>query len=426
MLICVALVCKLLINTTFAQGPNYNLVLPIPVPSSGASHSSIEAAIDQLVQDAVENEKIPGITIAVSKNGRLVFSKAYGYSDFPAKKAMQPYTRSKIGSVSKVLTGLGVMKLTEENPTFTLNKKVYGGYGVFKDWQDYDINNAKGPARWYAQIEMRHLLSHTSGFIGGGSIEEAADLFEVEDDEDVTYKQIHQHFIKTVGIKYEPGTDAEYSNHGIGLCGHILSEVSGVPYHTYITNKILKPLSLESRVVPYSINTTAANMSALHSLDGNGNIIKTPHVPTEKVSQGLAAGGWAAAAQDMVRVMLATDNLPNYPDLLKPATLTLMETRPFPNVSSRGVVWSVNPRGAGKKLTHNGKTEGGRAVIIKFTPGYKAIDNTDLSNINLAACANGAVSTNKLDALLGEIAKIVGKANIPATYDLFLSKITMP
>jgi hypothetical protein len=158
-------------------------------------------------------------------------------------------------------------------------------------------------------------------------------------------------------------------------------------------------------------------------LDDNGKIIKIPHVPTEKVSLGLAAGGWAATARDLVRVMVSTDRLTNYPDVLKTATLDLMETKPFPNLSSRAVAWSVTDKGSGKKLTHNGITGGGRAVIIKFTPGYFSNDNTDLGNINLAVCANGSVSTNDLDALLGAIAKVVGKANIPVTYDLFLSNL---
>ncbi|MCK6695310.1 MAG: serine hydrolase, partial [Thermoanaerobaculia bacterium] len=403
-------------NTSFkTRSPN-------SVPCSGTGYSAIESKIDQLAQNAVISANIPGMTLAVSKDGRLVFNKAYGYSDYPNKKPMSPWSKTQIGSISKMCTAAGVMKLTEEKPAFNINKKVYGPNGVFKDWKDYDTKNAEGKPEWYAKIQMKHLLSHTAGFDGGGDPEGAAKMFNVKE-EDLTYKQIHQHFLKNRDLKYEPGTDFDYSNHGMGFCGHILSEVSGMPYHSYIINKILKPLGLEGRVTPYSISIDKY-MAGRHKLDDNGKIEKMDHSPTNKVSTGLAAGGWAATARDMVRFMVATDKLTNYPDILKPATIDLMEAKPFPAISgSHAIGWGIQVRGSGKKLSHNGKLGGGTARIVKFTKGYISSDNTDLSNINLAVCTNGDVSTSALGELLDEIAKVVGKANIPANFDLFQTNV---
>ncbi len=396
--------------------------LPNGAPCSGTGHATIESAIDQLAQSAVISAKIPGMTLAVSKDGRLVLNKAYGYSDYPGKKPMMPYHKCKIGSASKVFAASGIMKLTEEKPSFNINKKVYGANGVFSDWKDYDTQNAKGKSAWYAKIQMKHLLSHTSGFDGGGDTKGAAEMFGVKE-EDLTYKQIHQHFLKYKDLLYEPGTQSEYSNHGMGFCGHILSEVSGKPYHTYIINKILKPLELEGRVVPYSTHVDKY-MAGLHDLNDNANIVKRDHEPSDKISTGLAAGGWAATARDMVRFMVATDKLPNYPDILKPGTIDLMETKPFPSVSgSHAIGWAMQTKGSAKKLSHNGKLGGGTALIVKFTNGYKSTDGIDLSNINLAVCTNGDVSTGALGDLLDEIAKVIGKAGIPVGYDLFQTNI---
>lgn len=94
------------------------------VPDSGKSHPSIEAEIDRLVRELMA-DKVPGMTVALSKNGRMVFNKAYGYSNYKTKAPMRPFHRTRIGSVSKVITALGVMKLTEDYRDFDLKDRVY-------------------------------------------------------------------------------------------------------------------------------------------------------------------------------------------------------------------------------------------------------------------------------------------------------------
>ena len=81
------------------------------IPSFGFSHSSIESAIDNEVRRLVRNEKLPGITVAVVKNGRLVHNKGYGYADIDKKHRMLPQTRARIGSNSKPITGAALYQL---------------------------------------------------------------------------------------------------------------------------------------------------------------------------------------------------------------------------------------------------------------------------------------------------------------------------
>ncbi len=387
------------------------------VPSSGQSWSGIETEIDKIAKDFVNDEKVPGMTVAISKDGRLIFNKAYGYTDFAEKKPMKTSHRTKIGSVSKILTTMGVMKLTEEKPAFTVDRLVYGSNGVFSDWRDYDTKNAVGKPEWYAKIRIKHLLSHTAGFNPEGTTDSQKRAFGIDPNSNFPYKAAHQVFLKYRGLIHEPGTAYEYANHHLGFSGHILAHVSGMSYEKYITNKILDPIGLKGKIIPY-YSSDKPSISSLHSLDDNGKIIKISH-SNSTVSAGLAAGGWTATAKDMVRVMAATDKLSNYSDILKASTIDLMETKPFPSIAgSHALGWVMSQRGSAKKLLHSGSIGGGETLIVKFTEGYTSTDGIDIGSINLAICTNRQGVKN-LSAFSGKIAKVAGRANINSAYDLF-------
>lgn len=82
---------------------------------------------------------------------------------------------------------------------------------------------------------------------------------------------------------------------------------------------------------------------------------------------GTAAGGWSASAKDMVRILCGLDRTSNHLRLLKPQTLTTMETVPFPAASqSQPLGWDWVTSG---RLYKNGIVGGGRSVAMKYLPG---------------------------------------------------------
>lgn len=275
----------------------------------------------------------------------------------------------------------------------------------------------------YASTVVSHLLSHTSGLRNNGSPHARA-MAELEgENEQVSNQQAY--FLSTQKLLFQPGTSKSYSNRGLGLCSEIIEQVSGKRYDQYISQKIFQPLGI-TQVTPIESPFDETYDSYLHSLNNDKEIIKigwkTKSDAATKVS---AAGGWSTTARNLARIMVATDQLPNYPDLLKPATLDLMETKPFPGVSPHTLGWvsSKNKKGH-TKLSHNGKITGGTAFIAKYPDGYIAKSGIDLSNINIAICTNnGDASTDALSALATEIAKVVGQKTIPEHYDLFLTNV---
>lgn len=384
---------------------------------SGSGHPGL-SSLDQVVTNVLAAEAIPGATVAASEGGRLVFNKAYGRVSLATGQPMSTTTRSRIGSTSKILTALGVMRLTEQYPSFTTKKRLYGPTGVLGEpvWQNilaaYPLNHAVGNL-----IRVDHLLSHSSGFAGGGSLEGAAAYFSVPI-QSLTYELVHAHFLLTHSLAFIPGSSSTYSNHNLGLGTLLIQRVSGQSYSTYIRNQITAPIGL--------MNTwptgTVATSDPLFGIEA------TPHtyangVPvvwsdaTNPHPLEYAAGGWSSTARDLVRVMCATDKLTNRSDVLKPTTIDLMESRPYPDTApGRAHGWQYEaPKG---KLWHNGSVGGGASFIVKFPPGYISANGTDLSHVTVAICVN-IQNAGPLGGLADQIALAVGAANIPASYDLF-------
>jgi CubicO group peptidase (beta-lactamase class C family) len=418
---------------------------------TGQGHPNL-AQVDPLVMDWMELRNAPGATVAASQGGRLVFAKAYGLANVEAGLPMQPFHRSGIGSVSKVITALSVMRLVElaaaAGVPLSLDEPIYGNNGLLAAF-DYGPNILNGIVEgldsgeylfgsgpfWHAayhRISLRHLLTHTSGFRSGGDPFEAALYFDVAQD-DLTYSQIHRHFLDLKPLLSPPPgtpppTDPDgflqfpppppayaYSNHGFGLCGHIVEAVGGVPYIPFTQAFIFAPLGLQvAHAATHSSELTPLDARRYDYFTG-GVPYHTSHFDGSRVygaygwkrgDLGAAAGGWSMPARDLVRLMCATDQLGNQPDILAPATLNEMESVPYPEVqANQAHGWGRSDNGT---LRKDGKFISGVAYMAKYASG-----------INVAIVVNtGAISSQVKDRC-DEIEVIVKNAGVPATYDLF-------
>jgi CubicO group peptidase (beta-lactamase class C family) len=264
---------------------------------------------------------------------------------------------------------------------------------------------------WYGTIQVRHLLSHSAGIWGSGDEPGAAGMFD-EEFEDLTYAQDHLFILSTRRLLWAPGTKSEYSNHSIGLAGHVLATASGMPYESYIRAKILGPLGL-THIVPNGTGDFAYDATP-HGVSDDGHLVTQTLAPAVNLN-GLAAGGFSATAGDMVRLMLATDKLSNHPDILAAASLTKMETPPFPaTVPTRALGWDY---GSGK-LAKGGDVGGGNAYIAKF-PASFMLGGVNVGGMTIALCANGGASSGELRVLANEVVKAAGSVPVDPLYDLF-------
>jgi hypothetical protein len=177
-----------------------------PIPSHGLSAPEIEAWSDAIVRSYMNDYDIPGLTVAISQDGRIVYAKGFGYRDIssgdPASYLpMQRWTRSRLGSTSKVLATIGAMKLMEEQPDdFSLATKVYGQNGILggSHWKD---DQKQGSRRWLPIVDMaigenkRVTTWYVDGkYTIGNSVE--LDRYKVETDYTVPAGQDYDTIIK--------------------------------------------------------------------------------------------------------------------------------------------------------------------------------------------------------------------------------------
>ena len=385
------------------------------LPSTGQAWPELEEKVDSFVEALIAKNNLPGMTVAVTKAGRLILSNGYGYAlvDGTKKLPMKPCHRCRFGSACKALvtgpSGFQLMKSKGIDPKST---KLYGPKGFFGGIFDADIDigiKAHAPKsakwkEWYEKITIQNLLDHRAGFIGSGNVPDAAKMFGVSEDK-LTYEQIHRHFLRTCELLHEPGTtppknkpgtDQElvpYSNHGFGLWTLLIPKMSGKSYLDYVREDFLKPMKLHNAVRP-----ERANPDSCDAWNHKYNADKEPEVfPFEEHGLGLAAGGFRASAQALARLMVELDKKYTTEEL-----------------DSMG--WFKDSK---DKLGHSSGLGGGTAYVAMFPKGYISSTNVDLSEVHVAVVTNIDTSTNDLSSLADKIVLAVPVSNVPATFDIW-------
>ena len=129
---------------------------PQPLPEAGLrTREELESFADGFVGGVLEAYNVAGLTLSVVRDGQLFFAKGYGYAHLLSKLPMQPWHRSRIGSVSNVITAIGLLQLLEAgegdpgslavatNLQAGLTRSLYGHPGP--DFDDADWPTVTGP-----------------------------------------------------------------------------------------------------------------------------------------------------------------------------------------------------------------------------------------------------------------------------------------
>ncbi|MEX2586672.1 MAG: serine hydrolase domain-containing protein [Actinomycetota bacterium] len=375
--------------------------------------AALEQSIDALVHDFVDQTNLPGITVAVTRKGRLLLTKGYGHKlvDGATKIPMTASMRSRIGSVSKAIaTGPAAYQLLLANGIDPQTTTLYGPGGLFEG--DFDSDIAAGIAnfapesadweQWYSQITIQHLFDHRAGLNGGGDISGAAQMFGVAE-QDVTYAMAHSHFLQNRALLFEPGTNSKYSNHGMGLFTLIIERLSGKSYYNYVRDDYLAPMGMQNRIRPEYANPDSCDAYNHTYGQGDTSSLSTSALPApeplpfEQYGLGLAAGGFRSSAQDLTWAMRwLTDNYS------------------WDEIDRMG--WFKSSKG---KLGHSGSIGGGKAYVAMFPKGYESNSGLNLSEVSVAVATNIRVKHGSVSSLASQIALQVPQSHVPHNVDLW-------
>ncbi|MBA3572295.1 MAG: beta-lactamase family protein [Pyrinomonadaceae bacterium] len=267
--------------------------------------TDVEAFLDGIVPLQLERDDIAGATVAVVKDGKLLFAKGYGYADYEKKKPVSAEeTLFRSGSVSKLFTWTAVMQLVEQGK-LDLDRNV-------NEYLDFKIPDAFGQP-----ITLKNLLAHTPGFE-----EQIKDLFTVGSESPNLGAYLKTHIPARI---YPPGTVPAYSNYGAALAGYIVERVSGRPFNEYVEQNIFKPLGMDHSTFRQPLPPTLASFMS------NGYQLASDEPKPFEVVVPFPAGSMSTTASDTARFMLAhlQNGKLDSALMLRPETVQLMHSRLF-------------------------------------------------------------------------------------------------
>jgi CubicO group peptidase (beta-lactamase class C family) len=182
--------------------------------------------VDAYIRKQMSENHIPGMSIAVVRDGKVILAKGYGISNLELSTPVTENTAFAIYSITKTFTAIATMMLVEEG-------KVSLEDAITKHVADL-------PSAWNV-ITIRHLLTHTSGL---------PDLCEASPDPcetsiDYTQDQLIK-MVANLPLKFAVGEKWEYSNTGYFLLGMVIEKVSGKSYEQFLQERIFSPLSMKN------------------------------------------------------------------------------------------------------------------------------------------------------------------------------------
>jgi CubicO group peptidase (beta-lactamase class C family) len=209
--------------------------------------------IDQMVEEHVRNQWIPGAVVLLVRNGKIAFHKAYGYSDVESKTLLKKDDIFRIASQSKAVTSLAVMMLWEEGK-FLLDEPIskyipeFKNPTVLKTFNPADSSYTTEPAR--SEITIRQLLTHSSGldYANIGSKEFTAIYAKAGVPSGIgTDNMVLADKIKILGklpLKHHPGERWTYGLNS-DVLGYFVELMSGMSFDTFLKKRVFDPLGMK-------------------------------------------------------------------------------------------------------------------------------------------------------------------------------------
>lgn len=319
------------------------------------------AVIASLLDRLSAADMFSGVVV-IARDGVPIFQRAYGFADRERGISNTLTTQFRLGSMNKMFTG------------FTIGRLVEQGLLSYDDPLSKFLPDF--PSAEAAQkIQIKHLLSHTSGLgMYFGAPEMLQTLSDVQSVIDGAPRQ---------PLMFEPGSDFSYSNLGVVVLGRIIELVTGKDYYNYMQRTFFEPLGMRGAGFPdyHNAGPEVARPYEFRLL-ANGRFEQA--LVEDPSRRGGPAGDAAASAIDLLRFADAMQA----GEVVRPATLEL-HTTPKPELSSPeyGYTFKTAPNGPTRDIIGHGGDASGTCTefdIIRDTPSrYTMII---LANSSLGSC----------------------------------------
>lgn len=361
--------------------PNPADVPSVARPVSLARDPGAVEKARQLALSHLTENSLPGLSVAVGRNGEIVWAQGFGYADLKTNEPVTPDHKFRIGTASAALTSAAAGLLLEK-----------GALNLDHDVQKY----VPGFPRKKWPVTLRQVMAHTSGLASDGGDE--SELFSKQCKRPAEAVQ----YFSDESLLFEPGTRYRHSNYGWILVSAAVEAAANQPFLDFMSRQVFNPLGMQ-RTAP-DVPTTDPEgedfplVSMVRELFHDQETHRKAAPPTKPVSDQVTAyfpkiaadpryglhlmrpldhscysgaGGFASTPSDLVRFAIALNN----GSFLKPSTVDLLQTSQrlaSGEETGHGLGWydrTVTLAGKQTRLVgQDGKVLGGVAASLVILP----------------------------------------------------------
>jgi N-acyl-D-amino-acid deacylase len=349
------------------------------IPMTGTRVPEL-AIFDRTVRGLMAKWQVPGGSLALMKDGRLILSRGYGWADREARERVEPDSLFRIASLSKSLTAAAILRLVEE--------------GRLKlETQAFPLLALAPPPGATVdprldRITIQNLLQHTGGWDPEQSFDPMFQSREIARAMGVPTPANAEAIVRYMlgkPLQTAPGTHYAYSNFGYCVLGRIIEKVTGGRYEAYVQSHVLRPAGVtRMRLGRTLLADRAPGEVRYYGFPGIGlaaSVFPTgpAQVPWPYGGWSIEAmdshGGWLASAPDMARFVRAVDGRSGPPRVLEPASTERLIAHPASPVWKAGdatwcgMGWQVRPTNGDANWWHMGSLDGTTTLMVRAYNG---------------------------------------------------------
>ena len=336
-----------LLRAAACVGVTLSILAQAPAQAPPQLFDQTRGQVDQIAREVLESTGVPSASVAVVKDGTLVYAHAYGNARLEPPTPATAEMRYKIGSISKQFTATAILMLAEQGK-LSLDDPV----SRFVP----DLTRAK-------EVTIRQLLSHTSGYQDYWPQDYVPPFMLTP----ITADEILTRWARRP-LDFDPGTKWQYSNTNYVIAGVIVEKASGMPLLRFLSTHIFEPLGMQSVV--------NIDQDHLADTDPTGYMRYALGPPRTAPREGkgwlFAAGELAMPAADLAKWDIAMMNQ----RLLKPSSYREMQKDVLlKNGTATGYALGITVRSqAGRRvLDHGGEVSGFTAENAVFPEDHAAV-----------------------------------------------------
>ncbi|MBE6069555.1 MAG: serine hydrolase [Clostridium lundense] len=296
-----------------------------PLPANAATIIEKEA-IDEFVTNYMERNGLPGASIVIVKDGKIIYEKGYGHDS--NGESLTEKSLMRIASVSKSFTAFSVLQLVDEG-------KINLDDPVVKYLPELTMDDTR-----LQKVTVRHLLSHTSG-VPNPTIVPPANTLKAGVD------RLHDW-----NLKWEPGDKYLYSNANYWILARLVEVISGMEFPQYLKQKIFSPLEMDDTLSAINSGDAVKGLSQGY-VTAYGTAL--PWSELEQMFSG--SGGIVTTSSDMGKWLSMHTNEGKNVNGERLLSKSLLEESysPQPGSEKYGLGWSLSsPQVKPARISHSG------------------------------------------------------------------------